>query len=50
MTEQDPTHDSPPEADETYEEFELDDDRLVVYDADNPDAWLASDARTSVHR
>jgi hypothetical protein len=48
MTEQDPTPDSPPEANETYEEFELEDDRLVVYDADNPDAWLASDARTGV--
>lgn len=50
MTDQDRTHDIPPEADEKYEEFELDDDRLVVYDADNPDAWLASDARTDVRR
>jgi hypothetical protein len=50
MTEQDPSRDASPETEETYEEFELEDDRLVVYDADNPDAWLASDARTSVHR
>ena len=50
MIDRDNTHDTPPEAEEQYEEFELDDDRLVVYDADNPDAWLASDARASVCR
>ena len=49
MTDQERTHDTPP-AQETYEEFELDDDRLVVYDADNPDAWLASDARADIAR
>ena len=49
MSDQERTHDTPP-AQETYEEFELDDDRLVVYDADNPDAWLASDARADVDR
>jgi hypothetical protein len=50
MTDQERTHDTLSETEEIYEEFELDDDRLVVYDADNPDAWLASDARTDIDR
>jgi hypothetical protein len=48
MTDHAPSHDAPSDSPATYEEFELDDKRLVVYDTNNPDAWLASDARLAI--
>ena len=50
MSDPNRTRDTAGEVRREYEEFELEDDRLVVYDPSNSDAWLASETIADVDR
>lgn len=43
-------NDPPGDGDDRYRAYETDDERFVVYDADNDDAWIHSTATVTVER